>query len=631
MKKPKKSNKSIKQYIQESVQKKLNEWRKEYITLYYIKDSKGVTGIYTDPEVAKTAKSKHDVYFKPKRGVGIILTKDVLEKDYQDGKINTSNIDTISSPPLDEISFNAPAKPTTAPPPTTTPVKRPNPIKIPRPGQFPKPAPKAYKQTKEQFLESWIKLERVVNEKKRMNRLIQEAPMEIEPGQDQPDDSIRSGIEGRSETPFSAIELFSKTRLNQTAIEKIGSEEFNGIVRHLATTRRLNMQEIFNVLNMIVRYEMPHRNALQDLSKNIVQRKFGLSDEIMDMINPELKNPGQIEAPDTDNDTPEEEAEEHFTPEELEIIKKHTDKRIIHNTLMMGAGYRAHKIFDELKNALDGIDPRLYPLYNSIMPNVELFMWKMPVEEMYGARQMWGRCDIVDDNEQQDDGEEQGEGEEKEVSCQAQAIIFPVLLHEVAKGAVEILFLQHLADVQEKYGEAVAKKVVKNADSYYSEHWLKLIGPQLWKYLHDALTFVVNEENEDYGIIAYVLNRMASMEPEVFVSILDDTIHDGPQAIEKIRRIVSQVRNDIEAYENQNNEQPTPEDITPAQEDNSDEIANLLAQTQDQLLNTPENERPQPKKLEDMEVDELNNELQTALDLEDYDRAVQIRDILNAR
>jgi cysteinyl-tRNA synthetase len=142
---------------------------------------------------------------------------------------------------------------------------------------------------------------------------------------------------------------------------------------------------------------------------------------------------------------------------------------------------------------------------------------------------------------------------------------------------------------------------------------------------------VVNEENEDYAIIAYVLNRMASMEPEVFVTLLDDTIHDGPQALEKIRRIVAQVRNDIEAYENQNNEQPTPEDITPAQEDNSDEIASLLAQTQDQLLSTPENERPQPKRLEDMEVDELNNELQTALDLEDYDRAVQIRDILKAR
>jgi hypothetical protein len=368
-----------------------------------------------------------------------------------------------------------------------------------------------------------------------------------------------------------------------------------------------------------------HRDALQNLSKAIVQRKFGLSDDIMSMINPELKNPGDIEAPDTDQDTPEEEAENHFTEEELAVIKKHTDKRIIHNTLMMGAGYRAHKVFDELKNALDGIDPRLYPLYSRIMPNVELFLWKMPVEQMYNARQMWGRCDIVE----QPNLENNEEG--AETKCEAQAIIFPVLLHEVAKGAVEILFLQHLADVQEKYGRTVAQKVVKNADSYMDEHWLKLIGPQLWKYLHDALTYVVNEENEDYTIIAYVLNRMASMEPEVFMTLLDDTIHDGQAAIAKIKQIVTEVRVEIDAYENQNHEVPTPQDITPPSEDNSDEIAQLLAQNQDALLNTPANERPQPKNLADMEVDELNNELQTALDIEDYKRASEIRDILNRK
>ena len=446
--------------------------------------------------------------------------------------------------------------PTTKPAPVITPQRerRPNPIQIPKPGTFPKPNPKAKRKvqaqavTAEELLREWFKSIKLENEKSRMKRLIMEAPMDIDPGEHSPHPSIRGGIEGHAQTPFSAIELFSKQRLDQSTIEKIGSEEFKSIVNTLGDVGSMGMMEIQNALGMILNYERRHRGALENLAKQIVKRKFGLSDEIMDMIDAKLKNPGEIEPPEDDND-PEEEVEAQFTPEELEIIKKHVDKRIVSNTLMMGAGYRAHKVFDEIKNSLDGIDERLYPLYNKMMPNVEIFMWKMPVEQSFGKRVMWGSSKM----------DTQGD----EVKAEAQAIIFPVLLHEVAKAAVEILFLQHLADIQQKYGEPLAKEVVKQSDSYYDEHWLKLIGPRFWKYLHDALSFVVDEEGEDYTIIAYVLNKMASMEPEEFMELMDDTIHDGPRAIEKIKQILAQVRAEIEAFENQDKEIPEPEDLFP--------------------------------------------------------------------
>jgi hypothetical protein len=523
------------------------------------------------------------------------------------------------------ISENIQPAPTTTPAPTRTPSKTPgkspNPIKIPKPGTFPKPNPKAKVKkaaiATEELLKEWFKSIKLEQEKSRMKRLISEAPMDIEPGEHEPHPSIRSGIEGQSETPFSAVELFSKRRLDKSTIEKIGEEEFSALVRHLGEVGKLSMMEIQNTLGMILNSERRHKDALENLAKQIVQRKFGLSDEVMQMIEAKLKNPGEIEPPE-DNDDPEDEVEAQFTPEELEIIKKHVDKRIVHNALMMGAGYRAHKVFDELKNSLDGIDERLYPLYRSLMPNVEIFMWKMPVEEMFGQRQMWGKSEMKCDGDT--------------CKAEASAIIFPVLLHEVAKAAVEILFLQHLADIQEKHGEPVAKEVVKKADSYYDEHWLKLIGPNFWKYLHDALTFVVQEEGEDYTIIAYVLNRMASMEPEEFMELMDDTIHDGPRAIEKIKQIVRQVRDEIEAYENQGEEVPAPEEVFPPEHE--EEIAALLAQNQDDLLTrTPDEEKvaPPTKQLVDMDITELNDELQRALEYEDYKRAAAVRDEINSR
>lgn len=568
------------------------------------------------------------------------VKKIMSENDLKQNAPNSAPLRPISKKPSPNLSNpikfpkpkmsegGAPA-PTTTPTPTKTPSKTPNklpnPIKIPKPGTFPKPNPKAVKDknkkvTSENALNEWFRYLKLEQEKYRMKRLINEAPpMDIEPGDHQPHPSIRRGIEGQSDSPFSAIDLFSKQILNKSTLEKIGEEEFNSIVRHLDTVGKMSMNEIQNALNMIIGIEMRHRGALENLAKQIVKSKFGLSDEIMQMIDAKLKNPGEIDEPDDDDDTPQEEAEAQFTPEELEVIKKNVDKRIVNNTLMMGAGYRAHKVFNELKNALDGIDERLYPLYQRMMPNVEIFMWKMPVEEMFGARQMWGKSQIKCDGET--------------CKAEAEAIIFPVLLHEVAKAAVEILFLQHLSDVQEKHGESVAKEVVKQADSYYDEHWLKLIGPQFWKYLHDALSFVVEEEGEDYTVIAYVLNRMASMEPEEFMALMDDTIHDGPRAIEKIKQIVRQVSDEIESYENQGEDVPKPEEMFPA--DNEDEIARLLAQNQDDLLTrTPDEERPREqamKQLSDMDITELNDELGRALEYEDYAKAAQVRDEINRR
>lgn len=531
--------------------------------------------------------------------------------------------------------------------PTTTPKQRP--LKIPRPGTFPVPKPKAKKELEvaaEEMMYEWFKKVSFEEEKNKMKRFIKESSMDemamdTEPGKHQPHPSIKSGIEGHGEeeTPFKDIDLFSKQVLDKSTLEKIASEEFKGLVDHLSTTGELGMMEIMNTLNMLVRLEGPHHGQLERLAKNTVKKYFGLSDEIMSMIDAKLKPPGSIEPPSDSDDEEElqDAQEEMFTPEELEIIKKHADKRVINNTLMMGAGYRAHKVFNSIKTELDSIDPRLQPLYAKLMANVELFLWKMPVEQMHGARQMWGKSEIKVEDENQEQNDEQGEevgGEEQnepQVKAEATAIIFPVLLHEVAKAAVEILFLQHLASVQEQYGEKVAQAVVKKADSYYDEHWLKLIGPTLWKYLHDALNYVVQEEGEDYTIVSFVLNKMASMEPDEFTSLLDDTIHNGPSAIAKIKELVREVSQDIEDYENQNQESPSIEDIISGI-DNSADIQRAVNQERPELERAASKKVKAPKKnLADMEIDELNNELGNALEIEDYALAAQVRDEITRR
>jgi hypothetical protein len=515
----------------------------------------------------------------------------------------------------EEAPVETPTKPKEKEKPT--PSKRPLRIPWKLPGPMPKPNPKAEKKNINENANNHIAL----FERERMRQLMEDMPMNIDPSQHGgPHPSIKSGIEGRKETPFSAIELFTTRALNQSAIEKLGSEEYNAIVQHVMAAEQLSMQEIMNTVQLIIRLERPHKTRLEELSLSIIQQKFGLPDEVTEKIKASLTQ--NIEPPEGggDDENPAEEAIDEFSEEQQVIIKQHLDKRIIHNALMMGAGYRAHSVFAGIKNNLDAIDERLFPLYSKLMPNVELFLWKMPVEEMFGARQMWGKSEL------------DIEGSELK-GAEAQAIMFPILLHEVAKAAVEILTFQHMADVWEKHGEPVYNAIMKKSESYLDEHWMKLVGPRLWKYLHDAIDYVVKSRDNDYTIFSYILNRLAIMEPQEFMELMSDVLNRGDVAIQKIEAIMDKVQDDIENFEQEQNRVPAPEEITPG-ENNEDEIELLLKQNEKNLLQTKEPEgqpAPQRKKLADMEIDELNIELEKAIDKENFERAGKIRDLINAK
>jgi hypothetical protein len=583
----------------------------------------------------------------------------------------------------------APVKTPVKTPDKPAPLKKPG-ITIPQPGTFPKPKPKAksaLNENTQDFFELLNKQLNIQKERSKMQRLLMEAPMNIEPGGHRPDSSIQRSIEGQGENPFNAIELFNKRVLDQSVLEKIGSEEFNHIVNNLREVGEMNVTEVMNAVRLLQTIEEPSRAALEQLAKNVVKSRFGISDEIMGMIDVKLKDAGTISPPE-DNDiqqpsqqrnqnrqpsqqrnqnrpqqnnnqnnpnspnNPLEQAAQEFTPEEQEVIKKHSDKRVINNALMMGAGFRAHQILDDIKASLDAINRRLYPLYKKIMPNVEIYMWKTSVESLARVRIIWGKAELEhpeeeqndeendeqnneQDNEQNDEQNDEQDNEQETpnpIRVKAEAVMFPILLHETSKAVIELLLLNHLAEVQQKYGEAVAKEVVNKSDSYYNEHWMKLIGPRLWKYLHDALIYVVHEENDDHTIIPFILNRISSMEPEDFMSLIEDSIYKGPRAIRKIKMILAKIKQDIEDYENQNQEVPTPEEISP--EDNSVELANILkhsnigaagdTQQTTQVVN-------QNKSIQEMSLPELNDLLDNALEDENYELAGQIRDEINGR
>lgn len=400
-----------------------------------------------------------------------------------------------------------------------------------------------------------------------------------------PASTFIAGIDGIRPCPFSDIEFLATKKGGETSLQKIGSEEYNSIVDSVDEAGLLSMPEIMNRVNQITAIESTHRRHLEALAIETVVANFGLPEEIKELLEAKLDSESDLDCTPDD----EEEDEPELSKKELEVAQELIKRRKIQNALMMGSGYRAHKLFDNLKDSLDQIDDRLFPMYESFLPSVEFYLWKYELPP--SMRVNWGKCEI-----KEEDGTVKGK---------ATAKLFIILLHEVAKIAVELLFLQSIIDIQDQYGEEVKKYVIIHSDRYEDEQWMKLIGPRLWKYLHDCMDFIVKSRENDYTIVAYLLNTIGVLYPENFFLVMDMVVNDGEKAVLLLEEMYSQIIEEIEMFRQQ------------------EEKAAKKKVRKGAAKKT--------RTISDYSVDELNRMLQEAVESEEFEKAAFIKSELDKR
>lgn len=189
-------------------------------------------------------------------------------------------------------------------------------------------------------------------------------------------------------------------------------------------------------------------------------------------------------------------------------------KRNIVNAIVQGASKKSHHLFEkpEVKEVLNKIDNRLYPLYRKVFAITDYYYFNAG--------------DTVDRLSQTGTGIigqnylEESEEENKDIKITAIATSFPVLCHEIIKGIKESSALHSLPT-----NPIEAKRVMEKTDLIQNEPIQLRLGPELYERIRMLMPDEMFEE-DNKGLMPWfeiVLYRKSARE---FLNIISYVVSD---------------------------------------------------------------------------------------------------------
>jgi hypothetical protein len=272
-------------------------------------------------------------------------------------------------------------------------------------------------------------------------------------------------------------------------------------------SENFNFPMMMQLIQRAEEVESAHKEELEAMAIEIVKQIWGVTDELN--FNADLTSEPDFEL---EGYEPEEEDDTELTPEE----KKHADKRVTMNIMTHGAAqHQMLSLHHMIDAALKKIDPQLVQIYDKIAKSLEFSHWGIPLEfVMQQQGQQGGEVKI-----QWPEGEESEEDDGGEITVNAKAQIFPILIHELSKGVMEVLTAHGLPQ-----DPALLKKVYKYADRPEHEFFHFLVGPEVWR----RFLKVVGKRK-----LPEVIQLLATQEPDDVHKIIG-TIIDHPEKAEEL-------------------------------------------------------------------------------------------------
>ena len=395
----------------------------------------------------------------------------------------------------------------------------------------------------------------------RKNR-IYEAPIDYG---DRPE-RMSPDVEGkinRGETPLSKNPAFPDIQggqVPQTFEQLIASKRFKDVVDKV---KRYTGQENISGQNALMQLQMAMMRGVQDLFTIQRNNKEYLENLAIDLVRKEMGvRPDQLqydaklvgmgeidmEGFSKEGEEPDdEEIEQNFQQQEEDIedfitaferfdIEK--AKRRFINALIQGSSKKGHYMFELVRDELDRLDPRLLNLYGVVMSINDLMYWVLPDQMM---DMMMSQSGVG--------GKEEVDIETDPPTVKARGLFFPILVHELIKGTMEVLGTQGLPDDPKQ-----AEMIMASTDTLVNEVWDLRLGPVLWEKFLQAYPERLFEEDKKF-IQSYLFARFSALSADEFFSLAKMILRGDAKATSILDKMVTEIVNHLNEVHSDDDEE----------------------------------------------------------------------------
>jgi hypothetical protein len=419
---------------------------------------------------------------------------------------------------------------------------------------------------------------------------LNEMPMDFD-SQDRPDQGVQDKL-STGETPLKKIP-FPQTgdEPNKNFQELLASERYRQVVAKMRQYTGANtpmrgiqglsplMQQMMSAHNQILQFEQNHRRELEELAVELVMKELGIPEGSV-QYDERIIGMGEFNPEDFNHDEEEQGGEEEGGEEEmnfgneieivndLEKLDLEKAKRRFINTIIQGASKRGHYMYHFVEDRVRQIvgNDRIIGLYGIMMSVNDALYWQLPDEQMKAMGQAGNIAGREDVDRQTDPP-----------TVKARAVNFPVLIHELIKGTLELVAIQGRPR-DEEGNEEDFSDIEESEDTLEKEMWDLRLGPAIWDRIRSTFPEDVLTD-ETKGIIQLMVFQHIFKQPaKEFLVLMKEVISNSEDGNRLMERLVRAIEEDINNYDYEQTMLEFDEDLSSiSDETDNDDLKDFIS------------------------------------------------------
>jgi hypothetical protein len=452
-----------------------------------------------------------------------------------------------------------------------------------------------------------------------LNENIDEMAMNFDT-QDRPDIGLQDKLQ-QGDTPLKKVPL-PKTgqEPNQNFQEVLASERYKQVVANIRryTNYQGNLngtggmmplhQMMMDAYTRIGQIERNHRQELEQLAVELVLKEMGITTDDIDfdakIINTDQfdtadfnrdrgpqQNPDEVNVDDNEdgNEQPQQQGDvqdEIQLFHDLETLNLERAKRRLINAMTQGASKKGHYMYHLVGPEIADItgSEEILNLYGIMMSVNDANYWQFS-DEMITSQgdSVAGKVQVERPG---GDGEEEG-GDEEDLAYAkpkviARGINFPVLVHELIKGVMEIIAIQGQPSDPEMF-----QQVSQHEDTLEKEMWDLRLGPAMWERIRNTFPEETLMENGK-ELQNLILQHIFRLPAKNFLVLMKEVISES----ENGKRLMADLLKGIQEMLNQEEYETTMESFQTDLDTISDQTEDdeFLAYLRELGINTAEDD-----------------------------------------